>query len=521
MIKIVSVSEMQAIEQEANTNGLSYGMMMANAGSGLAEVIQSKYLDCAQRSVLGLVGSGNNGGDTLVALTLLANHNWKTSAAIIRERASDDPLISKLKEAGGQVFETPDQSAFEQLSELINQHHLVLDGILGTGIRLPLHHDLASVMNFIRESISESIAPPVVIAVDCPSGIDCDSGEIAEECIPADLTVTMAAVKRGLLKLPAYKLVGDLEVVGIGLPSEGAGNKSWQAVQTFMPDHDWVKQTLPPRPLDAHKGTFGTALIIAGSRNYTGAAYLAGKAAYRIGTGLVTLAVPEIIQPALACQLPEATWLVLPHEDGVIAADGSTIICEQMRLVDSLLVGCGFGLAETSRQFIKNLLKAKQLPPVVFDADGLKLMAAISNWHQMLPANSILTPHPGEMAILTGMSVDDIQHSRLETARKFSAVWGQIVVLKGAFTIIADTSGQAAIIPVASPSLASAGTGDVLAGLIAGLLAQGVEPFNAAVVGAWIHASAGLKAASNLGSTTCVIASDVLDGCVDVMADLQ
>ena len=186
---------------------------------------------------------------------------------------------------------------------------MVVDGVLGTGVKLPLKGDLSQVLAEVKGILDETEARPMVVAVDCPSGIDCDTGEAAPECIAADLTVTMAAVKQGMLKMPAYELIGNLEVVDIGLPAD---LPSLQIAGPEVAEEDMVARMLPERPIDAHKGTFGTALIAAGSVNYTGAALLAGRAAYRSGVGLVTLAVPAPLHAALAGQFPEATWVLLP-----------------------------------------------------------------------------------------------------------------------------------------------------------------------------------------------------------------
>jgi len=520
-MKYVSVAEMVAIEVEANAQGLSYEQMMENAGSGLAEVIQEEYGFLDEAGALGLVGSGNNGGDTLVALARLAGEGWKTSAAILRARPEHDPLVARFTEQGGRLYDLSAEADLELLGRLIEAHAILLDGALGTGIKLPLRGALAETLDFVRRKIGEMESPPTVLAVDCPSGVDCDSGQAAPQCIPADRTITMAAVKHGLLKFPAYNLVGDLNLVEIGLPDGGWELPAWKAAPCFVIAADWVRAALPPRPLDAHKGTFGAALIVAGSANYTGAALLAGKAAYRSGAGLVTLAVPEGLHLALAGHFPEATWLLLPQADGAIAAPAARLTLENLDRVTALLVGPGFGLAETSEKFIDRLLDGERLPPLVFDADGLKLLANIPKWYTRLPAPSILTPHPGEMSVLTGLPVREIQASRLETALKFSREWGHVLALKGAFTIVAAPDGRAAILPVATPALARAGTGDVLAGLIAGLRAQGLPPFEAAAAGVWIHAAGGIRAARALGSTAAVLAGDVLRYCVDELAELS
>jgi NAD(P)H-hydrate epimerase len=269
---------------------------------------------------------------------------------------------------------------------------------------------------------------------------------------------------------------------------------------------------------------------------------LAGKAAYRSGAGLVTLAVPMPLHNALAGSLPEATWVLLPHEMGVIASNAAGVIAKNLDRATAMLVGPGLGTEDTTREFFENLLKGKvatrktsgrigfvqagpqdieeyhsAMPPLVVDADGLNLLAKMENWAQLLPAKSVLTPHPGEMAGLTGLEKDAIQKDRLGTALKYAAEWGQVVVLKGAFTVIAAPDGQATIIPVATSALARAGTGDVLAGLIVGLRAQGLDAYEAAVAGAWIHAQAGIYAADRVGNPASVLAGDVLDSIADVL----
>jgi ADP-dependent NAD(P)H-hydrate dehydratase / NAD(P)H-hydrate epimerase len=539
-MKYVSVAQMQAIEREANASGLSYAQMMENAGRGLAEVILEEYGYLEEAGVLGLVGSGNNGGDTLVALDYLAKDGWRATAAIVRSRPADDPLVARLTGSGGRVIDLSQDESPDALIPILGEHALLLDGLLGTGTRLPLKPELAALMGSVRHYLFDNANPPIVIAVDCPSGIDCDSGAAAPECLPAERTVTMAAVKYGLLKFPAFKLVGDLHVVGIGLPGEGETLAAWRAVQSFIPDEEWVRHVLPARPLDAHKGTFGTALVVAGSANFTGAAWLSGQAAYRIGTGLVTLAVPAPLHTALAGQFPEATWLLLPYKNGAIAADACQTVLENLGRATAMLVGPGFGLAQTSADFLAGLLvgsiehqqaerhsvktQAKplpsELPPLVIDADGLKLLTDIDDWPKRLPALCVLTPHPGEMSVLTGLDRDAIQSDRIEIALRFSREWGHVVVLKGAFTLVAAPDGKLAVIPVATPALARAGTGDVLAGMIVGLRAQGVGAFQAAVAGAWMHAQAGLRAAEEFGNTASVLAGDVLRAVISVLHDL-
>lgn len=516
-MKLVTVSEMKAIERDADSSGLTYAQMMENAGRGLADIVYAVGDKNGWDEVVGLVGSGNNGGDTLVALAQLAQAGWQAKAYCVKRKTKDDELVQRFLDAGGEIILAEEDDESDSLAACLETADILLDGLLGTGIQLPLKPEIANLL-FAAQSILASLdEPPLIVAVDCPSGVDCDTGASADETLPADLTVTMACVKQGLLRFPAFDLVGELDVVDIGLPADLPVLTS---IPRFVPDFEWVADQLPPRPSDAHKGTFGTALIAAGSVNYTGAAYLSAKAAYRVGAGLVTLAVPSPLHAALAGGLPEVTWLPLPHKNGFVARAGAISVAQNLGRVTALLVGCGFGLEEITKDFIAKLLEAK-LPPLVVDADGLKLLAQIPDWHAKLPALTVLTPHPGEMSVLTGLSKDDIQNNREFVAEKYAKEWGHIVVLKGAFTVVAAPDGRTAVLPFASAALARAGTGDVLAGIIVGLRAQGVDAFEAAAAGAWIHAQAGLTALSEVGSAASVLAGDVLDCVNDVMADLS
>ncbi len=544
-MKLVTVAEMQSIEKEANSLGLSFELMMERAGRGLAGTILEVYGYLEEDGICGLIGSGNNGGDALVALAELAEQGWPAYAYLVRPRNADDPLIERFINKGGLIYHSWEDPRYEHLKALLAENSVILDGVLGTGARLPLKPEIAEILEMTQSILSVMESPPVVVAVDCPSGVDCDTGEAAEQTIPADLTVTMAAVKQGLFRFPANKLVGELNVVGIGLQDFETELPAWKAVQTIVPDSDWVKNKLPLRPANAHKGDFGTALVIAGSLNYTGAAWLAGQAAYRIGAGLVTLAIPESLHAALAGQFPEATWLLLPEENGFIDRDAAAIIYDNLERVTAMLVGPGFGLQDATGEFLERLLKTQHqrpmgfiggvtqhgdlgreqqpehlaLPGLVIDADGLKLLGRVKDWPGKLPAMSVLTPHPGEMSILTGLTKDTIQSDRIEIAKRFSRAWQHVVILKGAFTVIASPDGQTAIIPVATPALARAGTGDVLAGLVVGLRAQGVEAYPAAVAGAWIHAQAGWRAAEKLGNSASVLAGDVLQAIIQVISE--
>jgi NAD(P)H-hydrate epimerase len=533
-VKLVSTAEMQQVEREANANGLSYDMMMQHAGTGLAEQILTRYESLKDSGILGLVGSGNNGGDTLVALAKMAEEGWNATVYLARSRAKDDPLIEPLVANGGVLIDAAEDEKFKQLKSMIKDHAVIMDGILGTGIQLPLRGTVKDVLGIVQKSIAQMDLKPVIVAVDCPSGIDCDSGEAAKESLAADLTITMAAVKQGMLRFPANNLVGEISLVGIGLSDQDARSPAWQGIKREVVTPQRVEELLPMRARDAHKGTFGTALIIAGSINFTGAALLAGKAAYRTGVGLVTMAVPAPLHSALAGQFPEGTWLLLPHEMGVIADGAAEVVLENLGNASAILIGPGFGQEDTTQYFLSRLLsespggkqsrigfvamqeqesktKKRELAPMVVDADGLKLLSKIDGWMEKFSQPAVLTPHPGEMAVLTGLGVKEIQENRLEIAERFADEWGHVVVLKGANTVIAEPGGRTGVVPIATPALARAGSGDVLAGVITSLRAQGLGAYEAAICGVWMHAQSGLLAAEFIGTSSSVLAGDLVD----------
>ncbi len=534
-MKIVSVREMHAIEQAAVQHGLDEEGLMRRAGLSIARIINERYTPGTNRTATGLIGGKNNGGDTLLALIALAKAGWQVRAFLVKPRSPDDPLVARLIEARSPVVGIEDDPDFKTLAEWLQTSTILLDGIAGTGVQLPLRQETAKVCRFVRQFERK----PAVVAVDCPSGVDCDSGAVAPETIPANLTICIEAVKRGMLRFPAFEFLGDLAIAPLNLPVNS---------DTIVPA-DWrvtgsreCRSLLPPRPPTAHKGTFGKVLISAGCVNYPGAALLAARAAYRAGAGLVTLAVPPVVQTLIAGQIPEATWVMIPDENGGVGPDAVPIILQACEKTDALLIGPGWGMDGHTGKFLTAFFQAKNasasksfgfvsnpvahdkalkaFPKLVIDADGLKLLAALPGWHELLPPNTILTPHPGEMSVLTGLSIQEIQENRIEIAARYAQEWRQVVVLKGALTVVSDPAGKTRVIPLATSALATAGTGDVLAGMIAGYLAQGLQPFEAGLLAAWVHANAGILAARQHGAAAAVIAGDVVEVIPNATAEL-
>lgn len=539
MTKIVTVEEMRAVEKAVDAGGLTYDAMMANAGRAVAEAIRARLADVAGKRVTVLAGSGNNGGDGLVAGFHLAEAGAQVSVYLTKERPENDENLKRLKERGILIAVAHQDQRWRVLKNLVASADIVLDSLLGTGFRLPLSGEAKEVLEVVQGVLAKRERLPFVVAVDCPSGLDCDSGEVASESLRADLTVTLAAAKSGLLRFPGAGYVGELVIADIGVASDQAELK---AINLELASAEMIRPWLPDRPRDAHKGTFGRALIVAGSVNFPGAVVLAGESAYRVGAGLVTLAVPSEIQSSLVPRLPEATWILLPHELGAISEEAAEVLEEDLAKSQALLVGPGFGQDSVTAEFLKRLLREERtaahtrigflhgegqleaepprLPPTVLDADGLKLVTQIPEWWKRLPRATVLTPHPGEMAVLTGETKESIQADRVQTARHWAAEWGHVVVLKGAFSVVASPDGAAAVLPFATAALARAGTGDVLAGAIVGLLAQGVLPYQAAVLGAYLHARAGEIAAEELETTASVLAGDVADALPAALSEL-
>jgi hydroxyethylthiazole kinase-like uncharacterized protein yjeF len=539
VLKVVKTEQMQRIEKAADASGLSYDEMMANAGAAIARNILKQWPEVRTSRVLVLVGPGNNGGDGLVVAFHLSKAGADVEVYLSHPRSeSKDSNYARIKEAGARITLAEEDSKASKLRKALQKTDFLVDALLGTGIKLPLRGVPKDILSITKSIIGDMHTRPYVVAVDCPSGLDCDSGEIAEESLAADLTVTLAAAKTGLFEFPGASFVGKLEVGSIGIPIE---LPEMADIKHVLATPELVKTWLPERPLNAHKGTFGHVVVVAGSINFPGAAALAGLGAYRSGAGLVTLAVPSAIQSFLVSVLPEAIWIALPHEMGSISKSAAPVLKNELDGVDALLIGPGFGRDPETKAFLEMIFHAKNderrkqlgfigdekeakhvaLPPCVIDADGLKLLSEINDWHKLIEHIAVLTPHPGEFAYMTGLAISDVLTNRIGYAREYSKKWGHVVVLKGAYTIVADPDGRMATVPIATPALATAGTGDVLAGVILGMRSQGLGAFESAVVGAYLHAKAGEIAASEIGSNVSVIAGDVAEFLPSVFAELQ
>jgi ADP-dependent NAD(P)H-hydrate dehydratase / NAD(P)H-hydrate epimerase len=517
-MRIVTTSEMRKLEQLTAESGLSYETMMDNAGRATAQAIKDRLTPKDGRILL-LIGTGNNGGDGLVAARYLRLAGFEVACYAIKPRSDADPNMIKVNRLGIPVILADDNPDWSKLRQFLAGCCVIVDAILGTGAVGPLRGLVPQILDHItdylretrRKAISSLLVPesdrtdrkPLIVAVDLPSGLDADTGAIDEHALKADLTVTFGQPKFGHFTFPGAGYVGQLLVADIGLV-QSASNPCDTQLATLEMVADW----LPERRVNSHKGTFGSALVVGGSARYVGAPRLAAEAAYRVGAGLVTLAVPAAIYPSIAAQLPEATYLVLSDDLGSITVQATRLIHAHLDRYSALLLGPGLGTEPETAAFMASIFGISQralgfrpdinavgsklaFPPTVIDADGLNLLSQTAHWWERLPSDCVLTPHPGEMARLCGCEIEQIQPNRIEIAREKAQVWQCTVVLKGAFTVVASAQGHTTVIPFANPLLAVAGTGDVLAGAIAGLLAQGMPAYQAAICGAYMHGLAG------------------------------
>jgi hydroxyethylthiazole kinase-like uncharacterized protein yjeF len=502
-MKIVTADQMRKIDRECVRQGIPTSALMENAGKAVAAETREYLGAIKKQPILCLIGGGNNGGDGLVAARYL--HEWgaKVSVYLCSTRLASDANLKLIRESGVTCIEAKADKNLKKLDSLLAAATCVIDALLGTGKMRPLEGVFKQVLEkagTIKKDKNISI-----IAVDLPSGMDADTGAIDPACPYADLTVTLAFPKPGLFKFPGAERAGSLKIADIGIPASLA-----DSIKIELITREWAATALPKRPRNANKGTFGRVMVNAGSINYIGAAYLACNGVMRAGAGLVTLATANHLLPVIAARLTEATYLPLPESrQGIISVEAADIVHRQCAQYNVLLVGCGLGQNPSTVEYLTSLLVKKGLPPLVLDADALNILVRIPDWWRKVADDAIITPHPGEMARLCGLSIEEVQKDRPAVAAKFAAKWQKTVVLKGAFTVIAAADGRCCISPFANPGLASAGTGDVLSGVIAGLAAQGLKPFDAAALGVYLHGEAGEKVRAELGDTG-MLATDLL-----------
>ncbi len=515
-MRVVTAAEMREVDRRATVDyGIAGLILMENAGLRVFECVRRVLGTLSGKLVVVLAGKGNNGGDALVAARHLVQHGARVRlfldgdpAAVTGDAGVNLEIWRRL---GERVYLLQDRNAIQVLQLALMRARLVVDGLYGTGFKGEIRDRARRVV----EAVNESDKP--VVAVDIPSGVEADTGAVRGTAIRADYTVCFGLPKLGHVLEPGANYVGELHVVDISLPrallEAGEGR--------FLVTADMVRGWLPARAPDAHKGLFGHVLVVAGARGMLGAACLTARAAVRSGAGLVTLAVPRSLQETAAAFQPEIMTLGLSETGaGTVSRAAREQIEEFLGRADVLALGPGLSTRAETAEMVRELLPGLRLP-CVLDADGLNAFAAgerpeaggtAEGPFGRRPASGplVITPHPGEMGRLLGVPAAEVQAGRLEIAERTAAEWGCTVVLKGARTLVAAPEKVTYINPTGNPGMATGGTGDVLTGMIAGLLAQGLPPERAAAAAVYLHGRAGDLAAAARGQMS-LVAGDILE----------
>jgi NAD(P)H-hydrate epimerase len=502
-MKAITAAQMRAIESASVAAGVSLDRLMENAGLAVADAVTRHIDPIYGRRVVVLIGPGNNGSDGFVAARHLARRGATVRCFLLARRPDADPKRELAERAGSITIDALVGGGPEELRRALGVADVVLDAVLGTGRARPITSELGDLLG----QAAASDVP--VHAIDLPTGLDADTGRFDPLGLPAAVTYMLGFPKIGALERAGEGRLGQIELLDIGIPAGLVDD-----VNTELLDADLITALLPGRPLDANKGTFGRALVVAGSPNYVGAAALATLSAARSGAGLVELAARRSVYELIAGRVSDAIYCVLPETDDgqVDAVTSARELVSAAQGASVVLVGPGLGREPATESLVRTFTAAERGgQPIVLDADCLNILAGSANWWDRVVGPCVLTPHPGEMGRLLGISAREVQDDRVAVAREAAKRFGAIVVLKGAATVIASPDGCMRMSPWVNPGLAKGGTGDVLAGLLVGLLAQIPDrPADAAAAAVYIHGLAGEIARRRQGETA-MTASDVVD----------
>lgn len=490
-MKAITSAQMREVDRVATTEFDIPGFeLMRRAGQGVAATVE--YLAEKARGgdtfIQMIAGRGNNGGDVFAAALFLHEDDFEVEV-LLAGSASDvrgDALrhLGKMRAAGIPLFELPTKESWEEALREAGSGEIVVDGVLGIGINGPPRGPIAGAIHYINAIAEDNL----VVSIDVPSGLDADTGEAPGEAVVADITATIGLPKIGLLSQKAIPYVGSLDVIGIGIPMELTAG--YQTRRHLITGWD-VRRQLPKRPRNSHKGDFGHLLVVGGAAGYAGAPALAAQAALRSGVGLASALVPRGIQPTVA----GAALELMAHpgaetETGSLDERAWAAWKDRLAGFNAIVAGPGMTRHAGTTAWIRNLLKAYQ-GPLLLDADALNVLEGNPRILADTEAQVVITPHPGELARLLGRTTAEIQNDREGAALEAARLTQAVVVLKGAGTVVAREGSPLHINLTGNPGMATGGMGDVLAGLIGGLLAQGLLPFDAACAGVFLHGRAG------------------------------
>ena len=471
-------------------------VLMENAAFGVINEIDKeiKRETLPQTGIAVIVcGIGNNGGDGFAVARHLKSKGWYPEVficgdekKIIGDASINLEIIRKL----GVPIILFEEKGTDILNEVLGKSRIVIDAILGTGFKGKLKPHFEKIVNIINNQSK------YIISIDSPTGLNSDTGFAESSCIMADKTVTLGLPKIGLIINDGPNYCGELVVEGLSIPEKVYDTVG---ISRYLTDKRFVGNFIKSRHHNSHKGTYGRAFVVAGSKGMAGAGLLSSDAALRSGAGIVELAVPMCLLDTVSGKVPELITKGLSEDkNGCLCSESSESIIQGAMNASVLLVGPGLGLSEGVRYTVFNAIRTYE-NPIIIDADGLNGISENTSILLERVGETIVTPHPGEMARLMGISTKEVQQDRLNLAERFASKYKVIVVLKGFRTIIATPWGETWINPTGNPGMATAGSGDVLAGIIAGLIAQGLKAFEAAVCGTFIHGASGDRASENYG----------------------
>lgn len=510
MMRVLRAEEIKAIEKTADQSGISYLRLMENAGAACAKAIRKRFDATDKRSVVVLCGKGKNGGDGFVVARKLHENGYAVRVLLVCGEPTADSakeMFARLTEFGIAV---ENYSGSELQTSRLKAADILVDAIFGTGFSGELPDALCNLFAFLET------CPGFMVSIDLPSGLCADSPQPARRPVRAALTLSVMALKAALVTYPARAFAGEVQVVSIGIPEElydGHGK-----VYAFT-DKD-VAACFPTRAADAHKGDFGKALLVAGSYEMPGAALFAASACVECGTGLVRLAFPDCAYAAVTAAVPEKVLLPLrANRFGRISAQDAKRVTDELSRSTACLIGCGLGVDYDTTALVKAVLQAAEIP-IVLDADGINAAADNIDMIREATAPVILTPHPGEAARLLGCRTEEIQADRVRACAALCEKTGAVVVLKGAGTLISADGKRFFINLTGNAGMATAGCGDVLAGMITAFLCLGLSPLEASIAAAHIHGRAGDHVAAD-GSLCATTPSKMLAALPRLLSEFE
>jgi NAD(P)H-hydrate epimerase len=524
-MKVLTAAQMREADRLTTERyGIPGIELMENAGTAIAEFLHEKFPNIRSRKILVLCGKGNNGGDGLVVARHLKNSGCPAVVFLFANPGSMEgdaaANLKRWQQGLGEMYVVTSEAEWESARPALVEAELIVDALLGTGLRGHVGGLLGKVIDDLNAAHAKRRGKTVVVAVDMPSGLGSDSQDYGDPVVHADFTVTLTSPKVGQLVLASSANCGELVVKDIGTPPELLESDPHLKINWIQPGEF---SSLPlVREQSSNKGSYGHALIVAGSLGKSGAAILASRAALRSGAGLVTAATPLDVLPIVASGMPEMMTAPLASTEAGTASLRNLDygkFSEILRGKSVLAIGPGLSMQEETQQFIRQVVRQTEIP-IILDADGLNAFAGMTDTLTERKATAmVLTPHPGEMARLLGITVKEVQARRLDVALEAAGRWRAYVILKGFHTILAAPTGHAYINTTGNPGMATGGTGDVLTGILAGLTAQfGIEDWSRVLsFGVYLHGLAGDIAASRVGEAP-LIASDVVDALPEAYA---